>query len=124
MIQSSRPSLFLSSLISLKIRCVARLEQEAMSMSLEAARTFIRRCQTELKWDNLPNVTVMDVGCGYFLECCTALLEQFPDVEKLQYRDKGFTTRVRGKDKQNCVQEYSTANTEQGVSFGKHVSYA
>ncbi|GFT14797.1 hypothetical protein NPIL_324811 [Nephila pilipes] len=74
-----------------------------MSMSLEAARTFIRRCQTELKWDNLSNVTVMDVGCGYFLECCTVLLEQFPDVEKVIGLDSDV--RVFGSKLSNEVVE-------------------
>ncbi|GFV00603.1 uncharacterized protein TNCV_915431 [Trichonephila clavipes] len=45
---------------------------------LEQAREFIMRCKTELKWEDLSEDFVMDIGCGVHFLCCRALLEKFP----------------------------------------------
>ncbi|GFQ71693.1 hypothetical protein TNCT_516601 [Trichonephila clavata] len=55
---------------------------------LEHAREFIKRCKTELNWKDLSNDIVMDIGCGVYLLCCRALLEEFPRMGCLLAGDK------------------------------------
>ncbi|GFX56056.1 HTH_Tnp_Tc3_2 domain-containing protein [Trichonephila clavipes] len=47
---------------------------------LERARKFIKRCETELDWEDLSDDTIMDIGCGDHFLCTRALLEKFPRI--------------------------------------------
>ncbi|GFQ70135.1 jhamt, partial [Trichonephila clavata] len=52
---------------------------------------FVRRCAEEFQWKDLSEDVVMDIGCGDELNCCKAILMQFPDVRALIAVDKEST---------------------------------
>ncbi|GFR33922.1 jhamt [Trichonephila clavata] len=52
---------------------------------------FVRRCADEFQWKDLSEDVVMDIGCGDELNCCKAILMQFPDVRALIAVDKEST---------------------------------
>ncbi|PRD35481.1 UNVERIFIED_CONTAM: jhamt [Trichonephila clavipes] len=52
---------------------------------------FIKRCAEEFHWKDLSEDVVMDIGCGVEMNCCKAILMQFPDVRALIAVDKEST---------------------------------
>ncbi|GFQ71974.1 jhamt [Trichonephila clavata] len=44
---------------------------------------FVQRCADEFQWKDLSEDVVMDIGCGDELNCCKAIIIQFPEVKAL-----------------------------------------
>ncbi|GFR03056.1 jhamt [Trichonephila clavata] len=67
------------------------------SLSLQASvrydysKKFIKRCADEFHWKDLSQDVIMDIGCGAELNCCKAILLQFPEVRALIAVDKDST---------------------------------
>ncbi|GFR00022.1 jhamt [Trichonephila clavata] len=53
---------------------------------------FVQRCADEFQWKDLSEDVVMDIGCGEELNCCKAILMQFPEVKELIAVDQEITT--------------------------------
>ncbi|GFQ71968.1 jhamt [Trichonephila clavata] len=52
---------------------------------------FIKSCADEFQWKDLSEDVVMDIGCGHELNCCKAIVMQFPEVKELIAVDKEST---------------------------------
>ncbi|GFQ86786.1 jhamt [Trichonephila clavata] len=52
---------------------------------------FVQRCADEFQWEDLSEDVVMDIGCGHELNCCKAIMMQFPEVKALIAVDKEST---------------------------------
>ncbi|GFR27176.1 jhamt [Trichonephila clavata] len=52
---------------------------------------FVQRCADEFQWKDLSEDVVMDIGCGDELNCCKAIMMQFPEVKALIAVDKEST---------------------------------
>ncbi|GFQ71972.1 jhamt [Trichonephila clavata] len=52
---------------------------------------FVNRCIEKFQWQDLSKDVIMDIGCGHELNCCIAILDQFPDVRELIAVDKDST---------------------------------
>ncbi|GFR29322.1 jhamt [Trichonephila clavata] len=55
------------------------------------SRKFVKRCADVFHWEDLSEHVVMDIGCGAELNCCHAILVQFPRVRALIAVDKEST---------------------------------
>ncbi|GFY78945.1 hypothetical protein TNIN_201281 [Trichonephila inaurata madagascariensis] len=44
---------------------------------------FVKWCAEEFQWKDLSEDVIMDIGCGVEMNCCKAILTQFPDVRTL-----------------------------------------
>ncbi|GFR14757.1 jhamt [Trichonephila clavata] len=68
---------------------------------------FVKRFADEFQWQDLSEDVVMDIGCGDKLNCCIALLSQFPNVRAIIAVDKESTVfqmaQVRHRRIQYCV---------------------
>ncbi|GFR23524.1 jhamt [Trichonephila clavata] len=71
------------------------------------SKKFVKRCADEFHWEDLSEHVVMDIGCGAELNCCKAILMQFPDVRALIAVDKENTVfqqaHIRDRRIQFCV---------------------
>ncbi|GFY71591.1 hypothetical protein TNIN_53081, partial [Trichonephila inaurata madagascariensis] len=52
---------------------------------------FVKWCAEEFQWKDLSEDVIMDIGCGVEMNCCKAILTQFPDVRALIAVDKQST---------------------------------
>ncbi|GFY37725.1 hypothetical protein TNIN_462381 [Trichonephila inaurata madagascariensis] len=52
---------------------------------------FVKWCTEEFQWKDLSEDVIMDIGCGVEMNCCKAILTQFPDVRTLVAVDREST---------------------------------
>ncbi|GFQ66694.1 jhamt [Trichonephila clavata] len=52
------------------------------------SKKLVKRCADEFHWKDLSEDVVMDIGCGAELNCCKAILMQFPEARALIAVDK------------------------------------
>ncbi|GFY59640.1 hypothetical protein TNIN_368671 [Trichonephila inaurata madagascariensis] len=68
---------------------------------------FVKWCAKEFQWKDLSEDVIMDIGCGVEMNCCKAVLTQFPDVRALIAVDKESTVfeqaHFRDKELISCV---------------------
>ncbi|GFQ93320.1 jhamt [Trichonephila clavata] len=61
------------------------------SVQYDDSIKFIKSCADEFQWKDLSEDVVMDIGCGHELNCCKAILMQFPEVKALIAVDNNRT---------------------------------
>ncbi|GFS93356.1 hypothetical protein NPIL_344301 [Nephila pilipes] len=68
---------------------------------------FVKECAAEFRWRDLSKDVIMDIGCGSSLNCCNAILKEFPDVKALVAVDENRSvfSSINEKDEriQLCV---------------------
>ncbi|GFQ67272.1 jhamt, partial [Trichonephila clavata] len=61
-------------------------------------------CAEEFQWKDLSEDVVMDIGCGVQLNCCKAILMQFPGVRALIAVDKDSTVYEKAHFRERRIQ--------------------
>ncbi|GFR29318.1 jhamt [Trichonephila clavata] len=91
------------------------------------SRKFVKRCADVFHWEDLSEHVVMDIGCGAELNCCHAILVQFPRVRALIAVDKESTVfqkaLLEGRRIHFCVgdiQERDSLKSYEGKSVSDH----
>ncbi|GFQ72912.1 jhamt, partial [Trichonephila clavata] len=65
------------------------------SVQYDYSIKFIKKCADEFQWKDLSEDVVMDIGCGHELNCCKAIMMQFPEVKALIAVDHNSTVFKR-----------------------------
>ncbi|GFT35021.1 uncharacterized protein NPIL_394191 [Nephila pilipes] len=87
---------------------------------MSRAREFIIQCKTKLKWEDLSEDTVMNVGSGTDFFSCRAILEQFPNVKRVITLDHPYIHREAffwNKNFDHRRVEFRAADIETRVSL-------
>ncbi|GFQ95927.1 jhamt [Trichonephila clavata] len=74
------------------------------SVQYDYSIKFIKKCADEFQWKDLSEDVVMDIGCGHELNCCKAIMTQFPEVKALIAVDHNSTVFKKAQFRDTKIQ--------------------